>query len=386
MAGPIRVTSGLTQEQEWLLKASILRGSEAVESWERWKGAVNLDTIDRGSTRLLPLLWHNLLTHQVRDPLMPRLKEIHVQTWVRVQVLLRELAEVQAALDRAAIGSLVLKGAALAKAYYANPGLRPMDDIDLLVRPTHVSDAVAVLRREGWRSSLREPEQMLLVMNSTAFRDIHGHALDLHSHVLPGGLRTDLDERRWDRSVPAGDAPGAVRILDATDQLLHVLIHGAQSDPPAIHWMADAMLILRHPQASIDWKRLTHDAEEEGRGLALAGTLAQLQQLFAAPVPDEAMSRLASVPRPLLERVEHWTFVGAPAPVVGRSLKRYFDHRRWKRAPISGRQLGFAEYLQRIWEVERGRRFLGQVARRGWRRLRRDTPRIWHWLGAPRER
>ena len=49
-----------TSQQRLLLRAALLEGSHAIETWNDWKRGIILDRLDRGSIRLLPLLYHNL--------------------------------------------------------------------------------------------------------------------------------------------------------------------------------------------------------------------------------------------------------------------------------------------------------------------------------------
>ncbi len=80
-------------------------------------------------------------------------------------------------------------------------------------------------------------------------------------------------------------------------------VHGALSVPPAIRWVADAMAILEHDGTAIDWPRLMADAEEEGYGPTLEDRLRVLADLFGAPIPEQVLSGMAQVNRPLAARV-----------------------------------------------------------------------------------
>jgi hypothetical protein len=62
---------------------------------------------------------------------------------------MRALAEL---LDRHAIPSIVLKGAALAQTHYAKHWHRPSADIDLLIAPASRENAFATLAAAGWHS------------------------------------------------------------------------------------------------------------------------------------------------------------------------------------------------------------------------------------------
>ncbi len=57
-----------TRQQELLLRAALLDGDSARESWKEWRSAIDIDLIDLGSQRLLPLLYRNLNRLEIEDP------------------------------------------------------------------------------------------------------------------------------------------------------------------------------------------------------------------------------------------------------------------------------------------------------------------------------
>src|SRR4051812_40926908 len=69
----------------------------------------------------------------------------------------RVLANVARAMAQAEVPFLVLKGAALAHLVYGDPRLRPMRDVDLLVRPADGARALQVLVRCGFRPGAAVP-------------------------------------------------------------------------------------------------------------------------------------------------------------------------------------------------------------------------------------
>jgi len=49
----------ITKQQRLLLRAALLSGQDAIHAWENWIANVDIDRIDTGSYRLLPLLYHS---------------------------------------------------------------------------------------------------------------------------------------------------------------------------------------------------------------------------------------------------------------------------------------------------------------------------------------
>ena len=50
-----RITSLPTHEQELLLKAALLTGEACRKAWKAWKSRIDIENLDYGSSRLLPL-------------------------------------------------------------------------------------------------------------------------------------------------------------------------------------------------------------------------------------------------------------------------------------------------------------------------------------------
>ena len=131
-----------TKEQGLLLRASILRGKEAIEALQEWKADINIAQLDQGSQRLLPLLYHNLHSQGIDDSFMNRFKGVHRLTWYKNQLLFHHVTTLLHSFYNAGIQTMVLKGAALTLFYYRDYGLRPMADFDILVQSEQASAAI----------------------------------------------------------------------------------------------------------------------------------------------------------------------------------------------------------------------------------------------------
>jgi hypothetical protein len=103
---------------------------------------------------LFPLLGARLIEvapEQVEPTLGPRLEKalgLARRRGAQVELLALQL---QADLEAAGISTLPLKGTALARNLYGDPGLRIGQDIDFLVSPADLDRAVEALRRRGYR-------------------------------------------------------------------------------------------------------------------------------------------------------------------------------------------------------------------------------------------
>lgn len=290
--------------QQELLVAAYGDATPARRAVERWWSQIDLDEVDAGSFRLLPMLHANLTRHAIPAP-SARLRGIHRQAVYRNRLLLRRLAEELAVLTTAGIDHLVLKGAALGPRYYPDVGARPMGDVDVLVRLRDVGRADAHLQARGWQPEREIDRRTLVHSHAVAYRHAEGWELDLHWTVLPGIAAEPggLDPWRHARGLTIDGVE--TMTLDATDELLLTLVHGLGWDVvPSIRWVGDALLLCRQP---IDWDRLTDTAVRLGLALPVADALLHLSVIYGADIPAEVHGALSATPVAGWHRVELWT-------------------------------------------------------------------------------
>lgn len=296
-----------TPQQELLLKAALLDGPDAVESWKAWKAAIAVEDIDTGSQRLLPCLYRNLAAQGVSDPDMARYKSVYRYVWVENQLRARQAQILLSLLERAGIEVMLLKGLALASIYYDDPGLRPMGDMDFLVRPEQAEAAGRVLADGGWHSPFMAflDQPGFRNTNHAIFYDKPGNPMqmDLHWHIAHERCWDGADADLWQHAQAFSLRGHPARSLGDTDQLFHTCIHGARQNAVApIRWVADALTILRRRR--IDWLRLLEKLREDGYARRFLVLLSYLELEFAAPVPRDFLEALAAVPVRRVERFE----------------------------------------------------------------------------------
>ena len=339
-----------SSENLLLLRAALADGDEAGRSWAAWQAQVGLDDADWASQRLLPLVYRNLRRLAADDPELPRLRGIYRHAWYRNQLLFRTAGGAILRLREAGIGTLVLKGVALSLLHYRDAGLRPMDDIDLLVKPAQAGEAIALLERDGWRP-LEVVPPCLEVKHAHPFIDADGRRVDLHWNAL---WEAAPDDDLWAAAVPLEVSGVPTLALDPTDQLLHVCVHGVQWDPtPSIRWVADAVTVLR--DGSVDWERLVARARARRLTLALSVSLAYLRDELAAPVPPGVVEELAAASTAVHERLGHrakaWN-----GGLARRLVLNWDRHRRLAALYPEYSRIGFPEFVRQFSGVESYRR------------------------------
>lgn len=339
-----------TAEQLLVLHAALDRPELAATAWRRWRAAVEFDDVDHGSARLLPLVYRNLGPDAFDAEVAGRLKGLYRRAWSQNQLIFKRAAEAIAVLEAAGIETLVTKGASLAVLSYGDVGVRPMDDVDVLVPIERTADAIEALGAAGWTPDHEDPAAWTQVHHSLGFAGPGRGNVDLHWFAL---WQPACDEALWAASVPLELAGAATRAPCPADQLLLACVHGTPWSPlPPFRWIADAVTVIRSADDDLDWERLVSEAERRRLTVATAAALAYLREEFAAPVPADAVERLAAIPTSRHERAAFAAACRSDSPV--RTLRMAWDRYRRLRDLDTGapRPRGFWDFARRFWGLD----------------------------------
>lgn len=241
---------------------------------------------------------------------------------------LRELARALDTLHREGIPTLLLKGAALGIAVYGNVGLRPMGDIDLLVRREDAARALALLEGLGYASSGAEtrPGATLAYENEVALR--HTAKPDLAPVELHWGLldsphyQSALDMPWfWETAQPIAFEGVSTLILGPEAQLLHLCAHlmlhhaGASGNLLWYHDIAEVLVAYRD---ALDWSALFAAAGAGDLVLPLQRVLPVVWDCWQIAPPAGVRGRLAAL-QPSAIEVQLYAQLTTPArPVAQR--------------------------------------------------------------------
>ncbi len=247
------------------------------------------------------------------------------------------LREALAALDVAGCPVIVLKGAALAELVYREPWLRPMEDLDLWVRPEDAARAAQALVRGSYQPAAHSPVAIGLAPRigpPSLLR--HGPTtveVELHTDpVSLAGLSRARRERMWAqaRSMPLAGAPASVLAPD--DLLLHLGLHAAALHGFSAGWrsLLDVSLVLERWRGDWDWIAMQDDWAREGVGTWMRTTLWLGHALLGAPVPEAVLDPVRRAPS--LREVEALAIeqLGHPGPLVPTLWRALFLPRRWR--------------------------------------------------------
>jgi len=275
---------------------------------------------------LAPLLYIILRQRQWAPPAVEEdLRRAYRDTVWRNTFLFQQLEDLLHALAARSVRVILLKGAGLSKTVYGRAGVRPLGDLDLLVRREDVPVALAALGQLGYRPVSCEThagadltfENEVMLSKEGAFQtpvELHWSLFDSPHHQQ----RLQMD-RFWETALPTAVGDARTWVLAPEAQLLHLCGHlYLHHAGLGLLWRHDVAEVIGFYSDRIDWQELLLQAQVCDLVLPLqnvltelaadwgvnipSGVLARLQALPVSPKEAEVFGRLTSPQRPVAQR------------------------------------------------------------------------------------
>jgi hypothetical protein len=275
-----------------------------------------------------------LLYRILRDEgLLPPSLEAELSGWydrnlARNTRLLYELGRVLERLRTSEVPVLVLKGAALAETVYDSIALRPMVDLDVLVRQRDVDPALRVLQAAGFRSTHATEVQARDIVpygNEVAFskQGLENTPIEVHWRLSWFVYYQDeiLHDLLWQtaQSFRLGNVPALM--LGPEAQLVHLCMHLQQHRAGGdfrLLWLYDIALVITVYLESIDWKQVIAQSRALNLVHPLQRILDQIEAEWLVPIPREVLREVRALcPSKEEERALIWLSIAAD------SVERY---------------------------------------------------------------
>ncbi|MGH2593309.1 MAG: nucleotidyltransferase family protein [Anaerolineae bacterium] len=271
----------------------------------------------------------------------------------RTHRMLDAAVELIDALCAERIDTMPFKGALLAPLYYPDPALRPLADLDILVREKDVRKGIAVLERLGYRYYSRSAEDFVYLRGerkSNVWHPDNVHPVELHFRVREeyAGLAYDLTDAMWASAEMRSYWRGSQTLIPPQPVMLHHLCAHTTSD----------LLIQRGKLMEIGDVQIVAPRMTEGDWRAFLGAIPPHGARFVYPalavtaryapgcIPDAVLStlRLHLTP-PLREWSDALTLADAsesnpkPRSSIGLGLARLLARSRFEQFQMWMRSL-----------------------------------------------
>jgi hypothetical protein len=216
--------------------------------------------------------------------------------------------QAQAALAKACIPTLWLKGIALARMVYPEPYLRLMDDLDLLVPYDRREEALEQMIALGYHT-YSDPGQLLGPEDEFAQRSSHHYhlrggpadaaILELHYRLLGKDASLLPPEQMawfWQQTQPISPGAGSMTLNPEAHLLYlcaHALLQHSEADNDLRRYLDLHLLVTRTP---LRWPLVVEQAAQLRWTYPVQRALQLTAALFATPIPAEVLASLSRHP------------------------------------------------------------------------------------------
>ncbi len=308
----IRASDKTDLEQKFIL--DILKGDFQVIpagiNWERVAGISD-------SNGVSGIIYQQLRGLQIPQLIFKSLENQYHHTVAQNLACIQAMKLLDQTLDDQKIDVMLLKGAALLDNTYCKVGMRPMCDIDLLVRPWDKVYIEKCLNRIGYEN---EKLNLHVFTKKCVVIDIHNHALNTdriksREILFPAGMNPV-----WDKVVPWKSDFKRLKRPDKPDMVLLLSQHLMKHSFSGFIWFFDIYLLLREQNKS-DWEKLFKRAEYLQQIRPLSYVLHCLKLLFnfdpmEVKESNHLLSRISFVERALLDTCKAPRYKWNIAPMI----------------------------------------------------------------------
>jgi len=191
---------------------------------------------------------------------------------------------------------IALKGLSLAKNIYGDIALRPMSDMDLLVKKEDLVRAGRILLTLGYKQSFPAWESTLETLHHLPpFTNKSGAMIELHWNIVTpdSPIKVDLDGL-WERACLIKVDHVEVLAFSPEDLFLHLCIHACfhlQTGLDLIP-LCDMAGLIKTSADKIDWQIVIERAGRWGGQKCVYLMLLLVRELLGAAPPDKIMSEI----------------------------------------------------------------------------------------------
>jgi hypothetical protein len=203
------------------------------------------------------------------------------------QVRAQVLVEILMAFQAAGITAVVLKGAALAHLLYPQPGLRPMRDLDVLVKKAKARQAQALLADLGFLAPLPHGSTLPGKHLAAAYRTTEGLrvSVEIHHNLFNDDLPAIFTLDHLTRPpLPVSINDLTAYTLPGEEMLWHLCQHlNSIGQPLRLIWVADIVGLAERLANELNWARIKRNYP------LVHSTLSLLH--FISPLSDDLRQR-----------------------------------------------------------------------------------------------
>jgi hypothetical protein len=176
------------------------------------------------------------LFDSVSQTALKRLEDRYNQTKKYTLAVVANARALADKLEQTGIPVMVLQGLSLTR-LYGDKGLRPLGDVDLMVKPGHKEGFKQLLGQAGYQAVY--PAYPDILYKDDLMVDIHTHVLNLdrihnRRHIFPADLTP-----MWEKAVPFFEQQDGLLLPDPFDNFVALAAHALKHSYSRLIWLVD---------------------------------------------------------------------------------------------------------------------------------------------------
>lgn len=246
---------------------------------------------------VVSLVFHNLtkynLGNLVPEPYLERLDRSYKGTLFKNVAISAEMDSVLGNFDKNGISVIALKGAILAEQLYGNPGLRPMSDIDIMVKSEDLPRAGSLLLEMGYQQMEADLDRPHAFHESPYYRQGPiSLYIELHWNLDNPKLVAIPLQEIWQRAQSIQIRGKTIKVLSPEDNMLFLMVHMHKHSDNTLKSLIDVMLMIKKYQGILDWDYILKSARSWEVEIGIYYALRWSKELLGAPVPSSLLREL----------------------------------------------------------------------------------------------
>lgn len=244
------------------------------------------------------ILPHLKTGNQVPAHAMERLEILYQTSRRRNQRLYQIVAEIARECTKAGIAVMGLKDLQLARSIYPDPALRPMGDIDLLIRPEDYEKAADCMFRLGFeRTPFTNLPYILKYAWGHHFRrrrdntyvDLQWNVMQIEWDVYQEGSFDFEIERMWKNAQKMAVDDYFILVPSLEDMLFHLCVHLDGHQFSELILLCDIYELIKQNESRIDWQYFIQIVNRYKAEPFTYYSLRLIEHLFQIDLPNEVL-------------------------------------------------------------------------------------------------
>lgn len=269
---------------------------------ENWTSLVS----EASRHRIAPLIYNKIKLAQAESMIpadvVRKFRGKYLANAYRNTVLFHQLTELVARLNNKDIPVILLKGAHLAEFVYKDIALRPMSDLDILVKEENLSETIQIAFSAGYQFFCdKNPEKEKtnknydygIMSDFNHFQALIHPAtkcmLEIHCFIASGESPFEIPASElWQTAQSATLNENAVFLLSPEDLIIHLCKHAAYDHlfDFGLGALYDISITIKHYGKDINWNEIRRRSSQWRTSQCLLLALYFTKKWLGASIPD----------------------------------------------------------------------------------------------------